>query len=199
MNEHWPHHNEKASQQQLPIAATLTKALELLIRYKVKPEVAIDLGSGCGVDAVWLLKCGWYVVAVDIDLNSLVAFKRSVPENLKHRLTIVGKSFRDIQLPYASLINASFSLPFCRPEEFNEIWQKITKSILPGGIFAGHFFGRNDDWANNQEMTFHKRHDLQKLFENFTIESFDEIEREGRTLGGSAKHWHVFHVVLRKH
>lgn len=198
MNNNWQDHNENVSRQQLPIAATLAKALALLSSERVKPGVAIDLGCGSGVDAISLLLDGWYVIAIDNDQATLEAFEKSVPQPLKKNLKLVATSFVDIKLPTSLLINASFSLPFCHPDRFVDVWSGITKSLLPGGIFAGHFFGPNDSWAIKKEMTFHERSQLLTLFEGFAIESFDEIDKVGTTLAGNEKHWHVFHVVLRK-
>jgi tellurite methyltransferase len=198
MNNNWQDHNENVSRQHLPMAATLAKALALLRSERVKPGVAIDLGCGSGVDAISLLLDGWHVVAIDKDQGTLKTFEQSVPQSLKTNLKIVASSFVDIKLPTSLLINASFSLPFCHPDRFINVWSGITESLLPGGIFAGHFFGPNDSWAIKKEMTFHKRSQLLTLFGGFKIESFDEIDKSGTTLSGNEKHWHVFHVVLRK-
>lgn len=111
-------------------------------------------------------------------------------------MTITG-SWDKIQLLSTSLVNASFSLPFCRPEKFNILWKKVAQSILPGGRFAGHFFGVNDSWAGDTEKTFHTKEDVLDLFKEFKIEYFEEVEKDGKTLGGKEKHWHVFHVVAK--
>ena len=39
----------------------------------------------------------------------------------------------------AHLINASFSIPFCRPESFNRLWENIVEAININGRFSGIF------------------------------------------------------------
>jgi tellurite methyltransferase len=198
METHWQQHNEKVSNNKLPIAATLAKALEFFNAERKPPGIAVDLGCGSGTDTLVMLEKGWQVVAVDSDRGSLTMLEQTVPMSIKPRLTLVQKSFADVELPRALLINASFSLPFCQPEYFDTAWKKITNSLLQGGRFAGHFFGPHDSWATNSSMTFHTRQQLIDLFEDVTIESLDETIKVGKTLGGKEKQWHVFHTVIHK-
>ena len=41
-----------------------------------------------------------------------------VPEALRPRLTAIEVDFADMQVPDCDLVNASFALPFCKPESF---------------------------------------------------------------------------------
>jgi hypothetical protein len=95
-------------------------------------------------------------------------------------------------------VNASWSLPFCPPEHFQSLWQKIAASIHPGGRFAGHFFGVHDEWATNKRMTFHTAMQVKNLFRRFEKELFLEKEWDGTTASGKKKHWHVLSVVAKK-
>lgn len=180
------------------MAATLAKALELFKAEGKLPGIAVDLGFGSGIDTLVLLERGWQVVAIDIDKSSLMMFEQTVPAPIRSKLTLVEKSFSNIELPKALLINASFSLPFCQPEYFETTWNKVANSLLPGGRFAGHFFGPQDSWATNSSMTFHTHQHLINLFDDFTIESLEETKKAGKTLNGDEKQWHVFHAVIRK-
>ena len=47
-------------------------------------------------------------------------------------------------------------------------------------------------------MTFHTSEEVRTLFKQFDVEIFNEIEEEGRTAVGNAKHWHLFAVVAIK-
>lgn len=75
------------------------------------------------------------------------------------------------------LVNASFALPFCAPEMFDDLWQRLCESLAEDGWFSGHFFGPNDDWAS-RGLTIHRR--------------------DGKTAVGTLKHWHLFEVVARR-
>ena len=69
---------------------------------------------------------------------------------------------------------------------------------MKDGRFAGNFFGLNDSWAGNKEMTFHSAEEVRKLFRNFEIEVFDERDEDGSTASGEEKHWHVYSVIAKK-
>jgi hypothetical protein len=46
--------------------------------------------------------------------------------------------------------------------------------------------------------TGHDRTQVEKLFDGFRFEHLEEVERDGKTVWGEPKHWHVFHIVARK-
>lgn len=156
---------------------------------------AIDLGCGAGNDTFELLQRGWQVLAIDNQPEALTRVRLGVPDEQKSNLRVQHASFETIKLPPADLINASFTLPFCAPEHFENFWAKIVAAIRPGGRFAGHFFGINDGWANNPKMTFHTIAQVEKLLSSFLTEFFLETDEPGQTANGQSKHWHVFGVV----
>ena len=47
-------------------------------------------------------------------------------------------------------------------------------------------------------MSFQTRQEAEDLLRGFDIERFTEVEEDGKTAVGDAKHWHLFHVVARK-
>ena len=95
-------------------------------------------------------------------------------------------------------MNASFALPFCPPAEFERTWQRIVGSLAHGGRFCGQLFGERDGWAPADELTFHSRGQVEKLLAELDVERLDELEEDGHTAVGDAKHWHLFHLVVRK-
>ena len=101
-------------------------------------------------------------------------------------------------MPEADLINASYSLPFCQPDHFENLWNKIYRSLKLNGRFSGNFFGEKDTWVVNKDMTFLTKHNTELLFKNFTIESFEIRDEDGETALGRKKHWHVFSIVAKK-
>ena len=43
-----------------------------------------------------------------------------------------------------------------------------------------------------------EKEEVLKLFENFDIVSFNEVERDGKTGLGKIKHWHTFEIIAKK-
>jgi len=158
---------------------------------------AIDLGCGDGTETIELFSRGWHVLAVD---RAEVAIKRltgKIPQEAQSRLKTEVAKFEEITLPQTDLIYASFSIPFCHPSHFLELWEKITNALSSGGRFAGQFFGVRDSWANQPDMTFHTEEQVRTLFAGFEIEYFHEEDEDGQSASG-LKHWHVFTVIARK-
>jgi SAM-dependent methyltransferase len=177
-----------------PPRATLLKALQ---RFSM-PGTAVDLGCGSGLDTLALLQRGWRVLAIDSEAQALVWLDKIVPNEVRDRLEVRQAMFETIDLPACDLVNASVSLPFCAPEQFDGVWSNIVAALGRNGRFAGHFFGDRDSWSDNPHMTFHTAAQVQTLLAAFTIEWLDEQEYEEKRPNGEWKHWHLFEVVARK-
>lgn len=53
------------------------------------------------------------------------------------------------------MIVANYSLPFCKKNKFEKLWNKIKISITNEGYFIWNFFGLKDIWREIQiEMIF---------------------------------------------
>ncbi|MFT3947458.1 MAG: hypothetical protein QM763_10860 [Agriterribacter sp.] len=195
----WDLHYNAVAQKALAPAATLAFALEQFNKEQITAEqkAAIDLGFGNGIDSIALLADGWQLTAIDKEAGAIEHLKQLVSRNNTTRLNIIDKPFEEVVLPPALLINATFSLPFCAPQHFPVLWKNILNALQSGGRFAGHFFGTYDSWYCREDMTFHTPGQLQELFTGFSIEQMEETKREGKTIGGAVKHWHVFHIVAQ--
>ena len=111
----------------------------------------------------------------------------------------VRARFEAAAWPDADLVNASFALPFCGPEHFRALWERVVASLRPGARFCGQLFGDRDEWASaHAEMTFHTREEVERLLSDLDVERLDEVEEDGSTAFEPVKHWHVFHVVARR-
>lgn len=168
------------------------------IELKIKPGNAIEIGCGAGRDTVYLIKNGWKVLAIDNeDVESIITNKLS-KEELK-QFKFVKQKFEDIELENNNLVVANFSLPFCNKNNFKKLWNKIDDSILKDGYFVGNFFGINDEWkSTKEEMTFLTKEQVIELFKDFEIIEFKEVEKDGTTVLGKMKHWHIFDVIAKK-
>ena len=171
-----------------------TKARALLVEalsYVNNKNHALDLGCGAGNDSRFLKEKGFMVTSVDCS-----------PEVKKyfHDSGLVISSYADFDFPieYYDLINAQYALPFNPPESFNSMFERLTKSLKPGGIFTGQFFGKEDSWLDDREMAFHTETEIRSLLSVYKIHVFREEKRKGKTASGQEKFWHVFHVIAEK-
>jgi tellurite methyltransferase len=178
---------------------TLLQALAAFEAEGQPPGLAADLGCGAGRDTVELLRRGWRVVAVDAE-SAAIELLLDHPDVASHhdRLETVVARLAEADWPEADLVNASFSLPFCRPAEFERTWTRIVASLRRGGRFCGQLFGDRDGWAPDDDMTFHSRGQVEELVAALDVELLDELEQDGQTAVGDPKHWHLYHVVTRK-
>ena len=166
--------------------------LDVLEKYPTGETLhAIDLGCGDGTESAFLLAHGWHVLAVDGQSAVIKRLMEKVP------IEAQVARFEDVILPDADLIHASYSIPFCHPDHFPELWKKIRNALNSGGRFAGQFFGVHDTWANEPDMTFHTEEQVRAMLDGLEIEIFHEEDADGRSASGP-KHWHVFTVVAKK-
>jgi tellurite methyltransferase len=180
-------------------------------RARSEEPFAVDLGCGTGRDTLALLERGWRVLAIDSEpagIDRLMQRISDSPEAARRLETRVAR-FEDASWPAADLVNSSFALPFCPPDVFPGVWARITDSLVHGGRFCGQLFGERDEWAMRESsfarewgsppgMSFHSREEALALLGDFDVEHFDEVDEDGVTAVGDAKHWHLFHIVARK-
>ncbi len=163
-------------------------------------KFAVDVGCGEGRDTIEILRRGYCVLGIDANSDALVRLQeRAAMHGFTSQLKTQVLPFESLILPIGiDLINASFSLPFCLPDYFELLWQKIYVALKPGGFFCGQLFGVRDTWAKYQNISCHSREEVAQLLAPFREEFFLEEERHGETALGVPKHWHIFHFVGRK-
>lgn len=159
---------------------------------------AVDLGCGAGRDTLMLLQNGWHVTA--IDSSPLVLELPSTPnfQAFAQLLEVQCVDFLQAVWSDAELINAALALPFCYPQNFHKLWEKIASGMKSGGRFSGNFFGPNDSWVSRPHMTFLGREEISSLFTGWKVELLDEIHKDAPSVGEPIKHWHIFDIVARK-
>lgn len=163
----------------------------------------LDIGCGAGIDSIYFIEQGCSVIAMDKETNIIEKRRLELEESLRSKLSIIKADFTGADLPLANAIYASLSLPFCHPNKFIEFHCKLGDSLSNGGIFAGTFFGINDDWYNTDgNIIFHRKEEIEELFKGYTIQEFIENEYEGtyvNTQGSIAhKHWHIYEIIAIK-
>lgn len=162
----------------------------------------VDVGCGAGNDTRFYSHVGFNVTAID---SNPVAIQ-NIQVNSQDYKNITTK-ICDITLesiPQCNIASASYCLPFVPPSLFDTTWNKhIVPNILPGGYFAGHFFGPEDGWAGSKDMTFLAENQVRELFnpQTTTFEGltfFKEKKKEASLANGGSKLWHIFTVFARK-
>jgi len=185
-----------------PRRTTLTALAALPEKSVGTTSHALDLGAGAGRDTAPMLEAGLRVLAIDTAPEAGPTLKRRFPEPWRDgRLTFKVADFAkdDLDLPFATLINASFCLPMCPSRRFDGLWNSINSALAPGGLFAGHLYGPRDSWARRGDgLTIHTRNDAEALFAAWRVLLFEEEESDSITPRGNLKHWHVFHIVAHK-
>jgi len=161
------------------------------------PGEAIDLGCGQGLDTVAMLDRGWSVFAVDAEPEGIRRLNARLTPERSARCAVRIARMEEVDLPSADLIHAAFSLFFCPPERFPDLWARVRGAIRPGGRFVGEILGDRDTWAADPERTALDRTAARALFDGLVVERFDEEENDGEACSGP-KHWHVFHVVASR-
>ncbi len=183
-----------------PPRETLLAALERFDAEKsaAQSRFAVVLGCGDGRDTVELLRRGWRVLAIDGEQEAIARLLSRPNLNLERLETQVTR-FEEVILPeQVDLVNASFALPFCPPEYFPGLWEKIVSSLGSGGRFCGQLFGDRDSWAIYTSISHHTREQVEVLLQPFEVEVFEEEDHPGKTALGEQKHWHIYQIVARK-
>lgn len=174
-----------------------------LKRYLNKEMSIIDIGCGAGIDSKYFLEQGYFVTAMDKETSAIEAIKLKLDDDIKLKLDVIKGDFTNLQFPICDAIYASFSLPFCTPNEFNKLWVNVEQALRKNGIFAGIFFGVNDDWYKTEKhLTFHRRKELEGIFKEYDVKIFNENEYDGYCVGEEGntvnKHWHIYEIIAIK-
>lgn len=166
--------------------------IDFLDKYKV--DSAIDLGCGSGNETVYMVKNGIKVLAIDRQLNQDFILNR-LSDSEKQLISFKESSFEDVELPKTKLLTAFFSIPFCNPNNFDELWTKIYNSIEDNGYFVGQLFGYRDAWNVVESINTFSIDKVKEYLKNYNIIKLEEIEyvRESDN-----KKWHFYDIIAQK-
>ena len=166
--------------------------IDFLDKYKV--DSAIDLGCGSGNETVYMVKNGIKVLAIDRQLNQDFILNR-LSDSEKQLISFKESSFEDVELPKTKLLTAFFSIPFCNPNNFDELWTKIYNSIEDNGYFVGQLFGDRDAWNVVESINTFSIDKVNEYLKNYNIIKLEEIEyvRESDN-----KKWHFYDIIAQK-
>ena len=166
--------------------------IDFLDKYKV--DRAIDLGCGSGNETVYMVKNGIKVLAIDRQLNKDFILNR-LSDDEKKLISFKEGSFENIELSKTQLLTAFFSIPFCNPNNFDELWTKIYNSIEDNGYFVGQLFGDRDAWNVVESINTFSIDKVKEYLKNYNIIKLEEIEyvRESDN-----KKWHFYDIIAQK-
>ena len=166
--------------------------IEFLDNYKI--DNAIDLGCGSGNESVYMVKNGIKVLAIDRQLNQDFILNR-LSDDEKKLISFKEGNFENIELPKTQLLTAFFSIPFCNPNKFDELWTKIYNSIEDDGYFVGQLFGDRDAWNVVDSINTFPIDKVKEYLKKFKIIKLEEVEyvRESDN-----KKWHFYDIIAQK-
>lgn len=168
---------------------------ELAKHMPTEPGLALELGCGTGQGCEFFLDRGWSVTAIDIDPRAIEATRDRVGDH--PRLKLVQADIVEVPFAPSDAVAAGFVLFFLDADQFAATWRKILEALRPGGVLLVQFLGPNDDWAAKGGLS-HDSAEIEELLGSYAVLSHEEVERDGRTAWGEAKHWHVHHVIAQK-
>lgn len=167
------------------------------LSYVSEKGKALDLGAGALNESVYLVSEGFmHVTALD-KTNVAHAIADILPsEHFTYKIT----TFEEFEFPKSEydLVNAQYALPFIHPDSFQRVISSIYDSLKQGGVFVGQFFGNRDEWKTNSKMTFVTKDMANDLLSAYTVNFFEEEEKDKPTAAGEMKHWHIFHFIAEK-
>jgi tellurite methyltransferase len=177
-----------------PPRPLLLRAAALVAR----KEHALDAGAGALNATKYLLSAGFARVTA---LDAAPSAQQLAAELPPDRVNFVLSRFEDFDFPVEAydLVNAEFSLPFIRAENFAAVFVRLLGSVRPGGLFTGQLFGPKDSWnVADSGMNFHTRAAVETLLRGFELVELEEEDHPGKTKLGDDKYWHIFHIIARK-
>ena len=182
-----------------PVRSLYAKAIELVPVFESGHPTAVDLGCGAGIETADLLQRGWNVIAIDREPASISAVVELNGLQSHQKLRTICSSFEDlIEVPAAEFIYSYHSLPFCHSDHLDRVWGLIRDAVKPNGIFAGSFFGLNDEWVKSGHTTGISSEGLAQYLSTFDIIHYEEVEKVGNTALSGPKLWHFIEVIGRK-
>lgn len=166
-------------------------------------KVAVDCGCGAGSDIEYLRNKGFIVHAFDIEEASI----RLCEERFKsdEGVFLSQHSFSSYEYPKSDLVVADASLFFCPKQDFDDVWNKICRSINSGGIFCGSFLGPNDTMAGPDydkeafwpNVLVFRESQIRSKLNKFEVLRFTEHNVSGTTPQGVPNKWHIYSVVAK--
>jgi SAM-dependent methyltransferase len=169
------------------------KLVRQAITFLKSKDSALDIGAGSLRDSSFLQSEGF---------KKVTAIDKNVQDVDEEKIEFIHGNIEDFNFfrQKYDLVVAINILPFLENDDFKKIFPEILDSIKKEGVFCFTLFGLNDDWnLGEKKMNFHSKSEVLDMLKDFSdIKIFIEEERDGGTVNGDEKHWHIFRVVAVK-
>lgn len=157
-------------------------------------KTALDIGGGSLNDSKYLLEKGFCVDVVDIEHDSFKISKKI--KNKKLNMFLGRVEDFDMGNDRYDLVIANYVLPFVQSNKISQVMQNIYKSLREEGIFCGVFFGHNDFFRKNSEITFSTKKQVLNKINMYEILYFAEVEKKSKNY--NLKNYHSFEFIVKK-
>jgi tellurite methyltransferase len=159
-----------------------------------RTRTAVDLGCGDGTETLAMLDDGLSVTAIDQSATSLQLVQERA--GTRSGLRTVQARLEAVELPPTDLVYSGLTLPFCQPDHFPALWDRVCGSLGPNGLLAVHLFGDRHGWMH-EEMTFLTRDQVEHLVSGLVVLDLREIDEVMPSAAGDKVRMHVFDLVAR--
>lgn len=142
---------------------------------------ALDIGCHEGYDSLELKKMGYTVDAVDIKewvILGINFYKSGIVD------FPIGES-------KYSFILCNNTLPFIKDKlQVHKVLMSMAKGLAPGGVMFFSFFGHNDAWSDDKNMSFYYYDEAVDEVNKLPVDLIEKSTFDGmmKTMGGDKKH-----------
>lgn len=180
--------------QENSLNSEICRLLKYFVNHYTGYKTVVDLGCGAGNEVVYMLKKGFYVTAIDRQLNKNYILDR-IDDSLINKVSFIEHDFVGLNIPKCDLLMSFFSIPFCKLDYFDTLWDNIYNSINDNGYFIGQLFGERDDLRLVGDINVFSREEALKYLNRYELLYFKEFEFVRET---DNKKWHFFNFIVRK-
>lgn len=152
------------------------------------------MGCASGNETVYMIKHGIKVLAIDRQLNEDFILNR-LSDDEKKLISFSKCDFENLVLPETELLTAFFSIPFCSPDKFDELWNKIYNSLEDNDYFVGQLFGDRDACSSIDSTNTFSIEKVKKYLKRYKIIKLLEVEYVRENDG---KKWHFYNIIAKK-
>ena len=189
--DRWGSYRRQVGTQPNPIVGNV------LSRYKVAREKALDLGAGNLRDSKFLKSVGFkHVVAVDLSPESPTFLTEGIELE-----TCSIEAYRPEANTFDFVISCN-TMFFLTSENAEVVFRNIFEGLRSGGIFVCNVLGPEDDWIREgRPMCSFTKESLTTICGGFRILGMNETKDYANTVtpaGLSTKFWHQWSVALQK-
>ena len=161
-----------------------------------RPGTVLDIGAGAGADSLQFARRGWTVHAYDADdtlAARLVENQRMSGAVRFHHTDVTSV----LEFPPARIVYSTYTLSLLGEEGLARTWPRLVSALPRGGVMAVDVIGRNDSWAERDDIAALDAPQIDAMFRGFQVLDRSIRDEDGR-FQADKKHWHVITTLARK-